>query len=266
MAIGIEVEQARRARPRALNRLRKASRGLVAIATFLALWQIASLSFGVPILFPGVGTATLTFSDLVLDGSLWADASASLARIGLGFLLGGVIGLLLGLLCNVSRLLAALISPYIDFLRFISGVAWISIFIVWFGIGEFSKIALIAYTVAFTVALAAYTGLAEARLNQLRTAAMFGATPSQVFILIRIPVLIRSVLIGMRLALVNAFLVIVAAEMVQADSGLGFAIISARNFLATDIIFVVMLVIGLLGLMADRLFVLATRTALRRYA
>lgn|SRR6185437_14330154 len=238
----------------------------VPVIGFLLLWEFASRSFGVPQLFPDPKTTGQTFLELLRSGVLLSDAEVSLARIAAGFMLGSVIGIGLGLLCTVSWVAASLLSPYINFLRFISGVAWISIFMVWFGIGETSKIVLIAYTVAFTVALSAFAGLSEIKLAHLRAAAMFGATPRQVFIGVRIPTLIRSVITGMRLSLGNAFLVIVAAEMVQADSGLGFSIIAARNFLAPDIIFAVMLVIGLLGFLADRGFVALSRSMLNRYS
>jgi NitT/TauT family transport system permease protein len=237
----------------------------IPLIAFLLLWEFASRSFGVPQLFPDPKTTGATFLELSREGVLWSDAVTSLARIAAGYLLGSTAGIGIGLLCSASQTAASLLSPYINFLRFISGVAWISIFIVWFGIGETSKILLVAYTVAFTVALSAFTGLAEIKLAHLRAAAMFGATPHQVFIGVRIPTLIRGVITGMRLALGNAFLVIVAAEMVQADSGLGFSIIAARNFLAPDIVFAEMLLIGLLGFLADRGFVALCRLVLSRY-
>jgi NitT/TauT family transport system permease protein len=237
----------------------------VPVIGFLLLWELASRSFGVPQLFPGPRVTAHTLMDLVGQGIMWNDARASLIRIVLGFVVGSAIGVLLGLVCDASRLVADIVTPYINFLRFISGVAWISIFIVWFGIGETSKIVVIAYTVAFTVALAVMGGLSETTLNRLRVAAMFGASPRQVFFGIRIPMLVRSTINGMRLSLTNAFLVIVAAEMVQSDSGLGFAIIAARNFLAPDVIFAVMLVIGVLGFLADRGFVVVTQLFLNRY-
>lgn len=233
---------------------------------FLLLWEFASRSFGVPQLFPGPIATGRTFIELSSEGVLWSDAEVSMARIAAGFVLGSAIGIGFGLLCTMSWIAASLLSPYINFLRFISGVAWVSIFMVWFGIGETSKIVLIAYTVAFTVALSAFTGLSEIKLAHLRAAAMFGASPHQVFVGVRVPTLIRSVITGMRLSLGNAFLVIVAAEMVQADSGLGFSIIAARNFLAPDIIFVMMLVIGLLGFLADRGFVALLHSVLNRYS
>ena len=238
----------------------------IPVLGFLLLWELASRSFGVPQLFPDPKATSLTLLELMRDGSIWTDALTSLTRIAAGFLLGSAIGIALGLFCSLSWIIASLLSPYINFLRFISGVAWISIFMVWFGIGETSKIVLIAYTVAFTVALSAFAGLSDVKLDHLRAAAMFGATPRQVFLSVRIPTLIKSVITGMRLSLSNAFLVIVAAEMVQADSGLGFAIIAARNYLAPDIIFAMMLVIGLLGFLADRSFLAVSKSAFHRYS
>jgi NitT/TauT family transport system permease protein len=237
----------------------------VPIAVFILLWQVWSDSFGVPQLFPSPWQTARTFAALVADGSLPRDAAASVARILAGFALGSLIGAALGLLIGSSRLIRALVDPYVNFLRFISGVAWISIFIVWLGIGEASKVALIVYTTAFAVVLNTVAGVAAIAPNKLRAARCFGARPAQRFFWVILPATVPHILTGMRLSLSNAFLVIVAAEMVQADSGLGFMIIAARLFLAPDIIFCGMISLGLLGLMSDRILMLLARGVLGRY-
>jgi NitT/TauT family transport system permease protein len=235
------------------------------VAAFVALWQLGSTAFGVPQLFPSPWQTARTFAALVADGSLPHDAAASLGRILTGFLLGSLIGAVLGLLIGSARLIREIVDPYVNFLRFISGVAWISIFIVWLGIGEASKIALIVYTTAFGVILNTVAGVAAIAPNKLRAARCFGATPTQRFFWVILPATVPYILTGMRLSLANAFLVIVAAEMVQADSGIGFAIIAARLFLAPDIIFCGMITLGLLGLLSDRVLMLTARSVLGRY-
>ncbi len=235
------------------------------IATFVVLWQLWSAAFGVPQLFPSPWQTARTFASLIADGTLPHDAAASLVRIVTGFLLGSLIGAVLGLLIGSARLIREIVDPYVNFLRFISGVAWISIFIVWLGIGEASKIALIVYTTAFAVVLNTVAGVAAIAPNKLRAARCFGATPVQRFFWVTLPATIPYILTGMRLSLSNAFLVIVAAEMVQADSGIGFTIIAARLFLAPDVIFCGMITLGLMGLLSDRVLMLVARTVLGRY-
>lgn len=238
---------------------------VVPIAAFILLWQVWSNAFGVPQLFPSPWQTARTFVTLVDDGSLLRDAAASMARILAGFVIGSLIGSLLGLLIGTSRLVREIVDPYVNFLRFISGVAWISIFIVWLGIGEASKVALIVYTTAFAVVLNTVAGVVAIAPNKLRAAQCFGASSIQRFFWVTLPATVPYILAGMRLSLSNAFLVIVAAEMVQADSGLGFTIIAARLFLAPDIIFCGMISLGILGLLSDRILMLLARTLFGRY-
>ena len=137
--------------------------------------------------------------------------------------------------------------------------------LVWFGIGEASKVVLIVYTTAFGVLLNTVAGVAAVSRNKVRVAQCFGASRRQIFFSVTLPATTRYILTGMRLSMTNAFLVIVAAEMVQADSGLGFAIMAARQFLAPDLIFCGMITLGLLGLIADRLLLFVSHTVFGRY-
>ena len=219
----------------------------VPFAAFLLAWQVFSYLYGVPALFPPPTTTFRTFLALMADGTLPRDAAASMARIASGFLIGSAPGALLGLLMGSSPVIHALLDPYVNFLRFISAIAWISIFMMWFGIGEVSKVALIVYATTFTVTVNAIAGVRAIARNKIRAAQCLGASDRQLFLWVTLPATVRYILTGMRLSLANAFLVIVAAEMVQADSGVGFVIISARVYLAPDIVFVGMITLACSG-------------------
>jgi ABC-type nitrate/sulfonate/bicarbonate transport system permease component len=235
------------------------------IGAFILLWELWSDAFGVPQLFPSPRKTARTFSQIVADGTLPHDAMTSMMRITIGFVIGSAIGALVGLVIGTFRLAGEILDPYVNFLRFISGVAWISVLIVWFGIGETSKVVLIVYTTAFGVLLSTVAGVAAVSPNKLRLARCFGANRRQIFFWVTLPATTRYILTGMRLSMANAFLVIVAAEMVQADSGLGFSIMAARQFLAPDIIFCGMITLGVLGLLSDRVLMLVARFAFGRY-
>ena len=235
------------------------------VATFVLLWELWADAFGVPQLFPSPRATARTFWEIVSDGTLVRDAWMSMLRIIVGFLVGSAIGALLGLLIGTFRIVREVLDPYVNFLRFISGVAWISIFIVWFGIGEMSKVVLIVYTTCFGVLLNTVAGVAAVSRNQLRVAQCFGASAMQTFFWVTLPATTRYILTGMRLSMANAFLVIVAAEMVQADSGLGFSIMAARQFLAPDVIFCGMITLGVLGLLSDRALTFVSRVVFGRY-
>jgi NitT/TauT family transport system permease protein len=235
------------------------------IGAFVLLWELWSDAFGVPQLFPSPRATARTYWDIVANGTLPYDALTSMARIAIGFLIGSALGALVGLVIGTFRLAREILDPYVNFLRFISGVAWISIFIVWFGIGEASKIVLIVYTTAFGVLLNTVAGVAAVSRDKLRVAQCFGANRRHIFFWVTLPATTRYILTGMRLSMANAFLVIVAAEMVQADSGLGFSIMAARQFLAPDIIFSGMITLGLLGLLSDRFLMFVSRALFGRY-
>lgn len=237
----------------------------VSIAIFVLAWQWGSASFSVPRLFPSPERTGITLVELVRNGSLIRDIGASLGRILAGFALGSVLGFALGLLMGASARLRYIVDPYVNFLRFISGIAWIQLATLWLGLGESPKIALVAYVTIFAVAINTLAGFRAIPRNRIRAAQSLGASSLQLFLWIALPSCIHFALQGMRLAMAGAFLTVVAAEMIAANSGIGFLIHSSRQFMATDAMFVGILALGLLGYLADKALVLLTRTALGRY-
>ncbi len=235
------------------------------VALFFAAWQFASASFALPRLFPSPGRTFETLVRLVEDGTLAHDIGASLARILAGFALGSVIGFAAGLAMGSSRVIRYALDPYVNFLRFISGIAWIQLAALWLGLGESSKIALVAYVTIFAVAISTLAGFLEIPRNRLRAARSLGASRRQLFLWVEMPSCVHHALQGMRLAMAGAFLTVVAAEMIAATSGLGFLIYSSRQFLATDAMFVGILALGTLGYATDKLFLLAADHLLGRY-
>jgi NitT/TauT family transport system permease protein len=220
----------------------------------LLLWHWASTLLFSSILFP---TPLATFAEaasMVRSGEIFKDASASLGRIAVGFAIGSVIGVILGLLVGYFEIARFAMDPYLQFFRFIPPIAWVSPAIIWFGIGETSKVFIIVYGTVFVVALGTIAGVVNVHRDKIRAALMFGATEWQIFRLVIIPSTVHYSLTGMRLAMGIAFMTVVASEMLGADSGLGYLILSSRLWMATDRIFVGIIVLGLLGWLADRLF------------
>jgi NitT/TauT family transport system permease protein len=237
----------------------------LSIAVFFIAWHWGSASFSLPRLFPSPERTGLTLVELVRDGSLLRDAAASMARILSGFLVGSVVGFALGLLMGASERVRYMLDPYVNFLRFVSGIAWIQIAMLWLGLGEAAKIALVAYVTVFAVAINTLAGFRAIPRNRIRAARSFGASRLQLFFWIEAPSCIHFALQGMRLAMAGAFLTVVAAEMIAANSGLGYLIHSSRQFMATDAMFVGILALGVLGYLTDKLLVFVTRTAFGRY-
>ena len=235
--------------------------GTVSVLVGIAIWEISARLFFQPFELPPLsqivaqGVSILSSGDKVLGATLPMHIVASLYRIVVGLLVGSLIGVTIALAMGSVALVHRLLDPIVNFFRFIPPIAWISPFLIWFGIGELSKIALIIYTVSFTVLLNTLAGIFAVHHNKLRVAQCMGASRWQIFRWVTIPASVRFMLDGMRIAIGNAFVTIVGAEMIAAETGLGYLILVSRNFGGTDIIFLAMVILGALGFCADRLFV-----------
>jgi len=227
---------------------------LVGFASLFALWHVASVYLLNSVLFPPPLRVIAKAVELAEDGTLWSNASVSLQRIALGFLFGSLFGVPLGLAIGSFAIVRRLLEPYTEFLRFIPATALITVAVIWFGIGEGSKVFLIVYTTIFIVIINTAAGVSAVAPNKIRAARSLGASRAQVFFFVALPATLPYILTGMRLAMGNSFVTIIAAELVAANAGLGKMIWDARLYMLVDQIFVALLVLGLLGFTADRLF------------
>lgn len=234
--------------------LRSVAVYLLGFASLFLIWHVASTWLLSSVLFPPPWKVVLKAIELAQDGTLWEQASASLGRIAAGFAGGSLIGIPLGLAIGSFRFVRRLLEPYTEFLRFIPATALITVAVIWFGIGEGSKIFLIIYTTVFIVIINTAAGVSAVAPNKIRAARSLGAGPAQVFFFVALPATVPYILTGMRLAMANSFVTIVAAELVAANNGLGRMIWDSRMYMLVDQIFVALLVLGLLGFTADRLF------------
>jgi NitT/TauT family transport system permease protein len=175
-------------------------------------------------------------------------------RIFTGFLGGTLIGIPVGLAIGSFTVVRRLLEPYTEFFRFIPATALITVAVIWFGIGEGSKVFLIIYTTVFIIIINTAAGVAAVAPNKIRAARSLGASRAQVFFFVALPATVPYILTGMRLAMANSFVTIIAAELVAANSGLGKMIWDSRMYMLVDQIFVALLVLGLLGFTTDRLF------------
>ena len=235
------------------------------IATVLALWQYGSSQAITPLLFPSPLSTWRTAAQLLDEGRLLTDVAASLSRIAAGFAIGSALGVGLGVFMGSFRAVRLLLEPYVQFFRSLPALAWIPAAMVWLGTGEESKVALLVYTTVFVIALNTMIGIAGVPLNQLRAARCFGASRWQLFYLIKAPATVSYMLTGMRLAMGNCFATIVAAELLAPKAGLGYLIFSSRSWMQTEFAFVGILILGVLGLLVDRVFDAATTRMLARY-
>jgi len=240
-------------RPESFSKFVRVLKTALAILGGVLVWQFTSTVLVSNILFPTPGATFQEALRMAANGELFSDAGASLARIAVGFVIGSAIGVMLGLAAGYFEIARLAVGPYLQFFRFVPPIAWISPAIIWFGIGETSKIFIIVYGTVFVVALSTIAGVTSVHKDKIRAAMMFGATNWQIFAMVIVPSTVYHSLTGMRLAMGIAFMTVVAAEMLGAESGLGYLILSSRLWMATDRIFVGIIVLGLLGLLTDRI-------------
>jgi NitT/TauT family transport system permease protein len=223
-------------------------------ASLFVLWHLASTYLVGSVLFP---PPTVVFKKGLLlaeNGVLLAHLAASLQRILAGFVAGSLLGIPIGLAMGSFRPVRKLLEPYTEFLRFIPSVAMITVAVIWFGIGEASKVFLIIYTTIFIVILNTAAGVSAIAPNKIRAAESLGATRAQIFWHVALPATVPYILTGMRLAMANSFTTIVAAELIAANDGLGKMLWDGRLFMLVDEIFVSLVTLGLLGFVTDRMF------------
>lgn len=216
----------------------------------LGVWQLAA-SLTIPILLPPPEDVAQAFWKGIADYSLLMHVGASYYRILVGWAIGCAVAVPLAILAGRVPLVRMLLDPYIEFFRFIPPIAFVTLFMIWFGLGELSKITLIVYTAFFTTFLSTMSGAMSVETERIRAAQCLGATPRQVFFKVIIPATVPHIITGVRLALGLAFMTVIAAEFIAAQSGIGYLIFNSRLFAQTDNVFVGIITLGLMGFAAN---------------
>jgi NitT/TauT family transport system permease protein len=224
---------------------------LAVLALLVGVWWLVVVRTG-SVIFPTplqVVTGTL---ELAADGTLWEHIFASLFRVGSGFALAAAIAIPMGLW--IGRVPAAYVTlnPVFQILRPISPIAWIPLAILWFGVGNTSPIFLIFIAAVFPMIVQTAAGVHTIERRYLRAAENFGVSRTRLFRRVIVPAVLPDIIIGMRIALGVAWLVVVAAEMIALRSGLGYMIMDSRNAgNRYDLVIAGMIIIGVIGLTLD---------------
>ena len=223
------------------------------MALIVGVWWAVVAASG-SVVFPTPWQVVTGTAELVRDGSLWEHIGASLFRVGTGFLLAVVVAVPLGLWMGWVKGAYITLNPLFQMLRPISPIAWIPIAILWFGVGNISPIFLIFISSVFPMIVQTTAGVHTIEQRYLRAAANFGVSHRTLFRHVVIPAVLPQVIVGMRIGLGVAWLVVVAAEMIALRSGLGYLIIDSRNAgNRYDLVIAGMIIIGLIGLLLDGL-------------
>src|SRR4029077_14161002 len=226
--------------------------GSIAIA-FLS-WQVLSTFIFNPFLIPPPLEVIRTAIPMILSGEILADVSISMSRVLVGFVVGSLVAIVFGVLLGRLQLLHDLLDPIIELMRYLSPTAMIPIAVIWFGIGELSKYFLIFWGTFFIVLVNTIAGVWRAPIARQRAAECLGANQMQIFVLVVIPSAAPYIVTGMRVAMASSFMSIIPAEILAADSGIGYLLQKSSMLLQTNRIFVALLTICLLGFLFDRIF------------
>ncbi len=227
---------------------------LASVSGILVLWQlISSFSGWSENVLPGPWAVASAFGELIANGTLLQHAVASLFRVTAGFYIAVMLGIPLGILIGRSLALRSALDPIINFMRPISPLAWIPLAMLWFGIGDKPAVFLIFLSSFFP--LVTSTAVAVRRINPtyFQVAANFCFSRKEVLMKVILPAITPDVFTALRISVSIAWLVVVAAEMIAVQSGLGYLILDARNGLRMDYVMVGMIVIGLIGVALDHL-------------
>jgi sulfonate transport system permease protein len=220
----------------------------------LGIWEALSRSGVIPEhVLAAPSTVLFTLLQMIRTGELPHNLLISFGRVSLGLGIGVGLGVAFGLVAGLSRQGEALVDPVMQIKRTIPVVALAPLFIIWFGIDETPKVALIAFATLFPVYLNLYNGIRGVDKRLVDAALSFGLNRWQLIGHVILPGALPSLLVGLRYSLTVAIVMLVIAEQINASAGLGFLVNNARDFMRTDIIVVCLMVYALLGLSADLL-------------
>ncbi|WP_329123410.1 ABC transporter permease [Streptomyces sp. NBC_01353] len=218
----------------------------------LTVWQVLSSTGVLPAdVLASPGTIARAGGELVSDGTLPHAMGVSLQRVAVGLLLGGAIGVSLALVSGLSRLGEDLVDATVQMLRTVPWVGLIPLFIIWLGIGEAPKVALIALGVAFHLYLNVYAGIRGVDAQLVEAGESLGLGRWGLVRHVVLPGALPGAMTGLRYSLATAWLALVFGESINADAGIGFLMNQAREFFRTDVIVVCLVVYAFLGLLAD---------------
>ena len=234
-----------------MSKIKESLPAMAVIAVLLAAWWLIVAETR-SVIFPTPWQVVTGTLELIKDGTLFMHIGASLMRVGLGFSLAVLVAVPLGLWLGWVKGAYSTLNPLFQILRPISPIAWIPIAILWFGVGNASPIYLIFISSVFPMIVQTTAGVHTIERRYLRAAQNFGVSRSILFRQVVIPAVLPQIIVGMRIGLGVAWLVVVAAEMIALRSGLGYLIIDSRNAgNRYDLVIAGMIIIGLIGLLLD---------------
>ena len=227
-----------------------------AAIAIVAVWQLALILTGAdPAILPPPLLTGETFVGMVANGEIFEHAGVSLGRVFTAWLLAAFIAIPLGLAMGRFRMVERMLDPVVELFRPISPLAWIPMAIIWFGIGEAGKIFVIFIATFFPTILNTVAGVKDVDPVLVRAGRVLGCDSEwAIFRKVILPAALPHIVVGLRISFGTGWAAIIAAELVAAQSGLGYLIADGMEILRSDLVFVGMAVIGIVGVLFDSVF------------
>ncbi|WP_066288134.1 ABC transporter permease [Bacillus sp. FJAT-29937] len=226
---------------------------VLGITGLLLIWELVCRMNIVPPLFLPAPTAIVTAGwELISSGELMKNLLASLYRIGWGYLLGATVGIIIGLILGFSKWADAIFTPIVYSIYPIPKIALLPLIILWFGIGELPKVAIIALGVFFPVLINTFSGVKSVDQILIKAAVTFGSNHFNVIRKVILPGALPTIFAGLKLAAGTALLLLVSAEMIAAQYGIGAMVLHYGNLMITNKLMVGVLLLSFLGLLFNR--------------
>ncbi|UNO50776.1 ABC transporter permease [Alicyclobacillus acidoterrestris] len=230
----------------------------------LVIWQaVCSLQLVIPAILPSPLEIAVAFWQLARSGVLISDLKISLIRVVFGFLLGAGLGLITGAFAGLYKRFEDVVDPSVQMLRTVPHLAITPLFILWLGLGEWSKDVLIATGAFFPMYMNTFMGIRSVDAKLFEVARVLQFNRVQQFTKLMLPAALPNVLLGLRLAIGVSWLGLVVAEMLGSSSGVGYLILNAQQFSQTDVVFVGLIIFALVGKLSDSFVRLLERRLLR---
>lgn len=240
--------------------------GFVLPLALLAGWQITSAAGWVPAYrLPSPSAVWTAGLELAANGRLGGSVAISVQRVVIGFVVGSLLGLVLGAAVGLSRWTSALVAPTVGGFRAVPSLAWVPLLILYLGINEDSKVTLIAIGALFPVYTTVSGALRHVDPHLIEVGRAYGLGRIPLLLQVQLPAVVPSIVSGLRLALAQSWLFLVAAELISAQLGLGFLLTESQNNGRIDRLFLVIILLGLLGKTTDALVGLLERALLKRW-
>ena len=226
----------------------------IVLIILLAWWVVSRMGIFSSYVFPAPEKVVKSFWKMLLSGELLKGMAVSTGRVLAGFGISFAVAFLLGVLSGLAPQLNPYYRHILEFIRYIPPLALIPLLILWFGIGEASKIIIIVLTAFFPIFLNTNSGLSQCDPKLIELGEALGMNKKDIFFKIRLPSAVPNILVGMRIGLGYSWRAIIGAEMIAAVSGIGYLILDAQAMSRTDKVIVGIIVIGLVGYLTDVIF------------